>query len=123
MAKHSVLKATERDNTLNPRQLRAAGFVPVNLYGKGIHSVPLQVKAHELTVLLHHGSRTFQLEGFLDVIASLKQLQKDAVKQQVLGAELLLVEGSVPHSIGTESKSASQGKSAAKPEKAKAVAG
>ncbi|WP_303673553.1 hypothetical protein [Vampirovibrio chlorellavorus] len=90
-AKQSDLKVTERDNTLNPRQLRAAGFIPVTLYGKNRESVQIQAKTHELSQLIMHGSQHFQLSGFVSGPAKLRQLQVDPVSQQPISAQLLSV--------------------------------
>lgn len=89
--KHSELKVTERDNTLNPRQLRAAGFIPVTLYGKNQQSVQIQAKTHELTQLIMHGSQNFALSGFVSGKAQLRQLQVDPVSQQPISVQLLSV--------------------------------
>ena len=38
------INATLRDENLNPRQIRANGFIPVTIYGKGMESISAQVK-------------------------------------------------------------------------------
>lgn len=49
MAETTIIKlnAQEREADKNPRQLRAAGFVPATVYGKGMESKNIQVNAHE----------------------------------------------------------------------------
>lgn len=42
-----TINAQERDLTKNPRQLRASGFLPATVYGKGKDSVSLQVNTRE----------------------------------------------------------------------------
>lgn len=83
------LQATERDSTLNPRQLRKAGFVPATIYGNGA-SEPrnIQVRTKEFTTLFAHGRRVFDLEG-LNVVARAHKLQIDPVSQDVLALEFL----------------------------------
>jgi ribosomal protein L25 (general stress protein Ctc) len=85
------LKVTERDTTLTPRQLRAAGFVPATLYGKGIESQSIQVKTHELTLAMMHGAREFSLQGLPgDMTARVQQIQTEPVSQKPLSVEFLL---------------------------------
>ena len=38
-----TIEAQKRDESKNPRQLRAAGFLPATVYGKGKDSVSIQV--------------------------------------------------------------------------------
>lgn len=90
-SKQNDLKVSERDTTLNPRQLRAAGYIPVTLYGKNQQSVQIQAKSHELAQLIMHGSQNFQLSGFVSGKAKLRQLQVDPVSQQPISAQLLSV--------------------------------
>ncbi len=83
------LRATERDTTLNPRQLRKAGFVPATIYGNAA-SEPrnIQVRTKEFTTLFTHGRRVFDLDG-LNVVARAHKLQIDPVSQEVLALEFL----------------------------------
>lgn len=103
MAKQQELKVTERDNTLNPRKLREAGYIPVTIYGSHVPSVQLQAKAHDFTLLVAHGAQTFKLSGYVNATAKLQQLQLDGVTQKPVSVELLLVEGSLPQA-GTPDK-------------------
>ena len=38
-----TIEAQKRDESKNPRQLRAAGFLPATVYGKGKDSVSIQL--------------------------------------------------------------------------------
>lgn len=106
MAKQQELKVTERDNTLNPRKLREAGYIPVTLYGNNIPSVQIQAKAHEFAQLVTHGAQTFKLSGYVNVTAKLQQLQVDAVSQKPVSVQLLLLEGSLPQAETSNKKGA-----------------
>ncbi len=87
-AKPIKLQATERDTTLNPRQLRAAGFVPATIYSKDTDSRSIQVRAKELAYQYGKGMRIFELDG-LKLIARAQQIQVDPLSQQVLSIEFL----------------------------------
>ena len=85
------LKASERDNTLNPRQLRAAGFIPATLYGKNVEPQSIQVKAHDFVLAYRNGAREFKLAGpGVNVEARAHQVQVSPVKQDVLNIEFLV---------------------------------
>ncbi|HEY9746973.1 MAG TPA: hypothetical protein V6C99_12235 [Oculatellaceae cyanobacterium] len=84
-----TLKAWERDTTLNPRQLRSAGFVPATLYGKGIEPTSIQVKAHEFCLDYQQGAREFQLTGYVDDLVKAKSVQFDPVTRNPLSIQFL----------------------------------
>lgn len=80
----------ERDTTLNPRQLRAAGFLPATLYANGQGSRSIQVRTHEFELALNKGRRNFKLAGQgIDTAAQVRQFQVDPVKQTLLSVEFL----------------------------------
>ncbi|HEY9688119.1 MAG TPA: hypothetical protein V6C52_14185 [Coleofasciculaceae cyanobacterium] len=93
MSTLNELKATERDTTLNPRQLRAAGFVPATLYGKSIEAQSIQVRAHELQQFFTQGVREFQLTGFTTYAVKIQEMQRDPVSQQPLSVQFMLMDG------------------------------
>lgn len=88
----ATLSATERDNTVNPRQLRSAGFVPATLYGKGVEPQSIQVRTVDFVRLYGKGIRTFKLTGLPggDVVVKAHQVQLTAIKQDVLNIEFLV---------------------------------
>ncbi len=45
MTENLVLELEKRDDSKNPRQLRADGSIPVTIYGKGTESISAQVNA------------------------------------------------------------------------------
>ena len=87
------LKASERDQTLNPRQLRSAGFIPATLYGKDRASVSIQVKDEEFVRLYgRQKQRLFVLEGLTaepNLKVRVKQVQIKPVAQKVLCIEFM----------------------------------
>ncbi len=87
-AKPIKIQATERDTTLNPRQLRKAGFIPATIYSKDTESKSIQVKTKEFRTHYGRGMRIFELEG-LTMTARAKQVQIDALSQEVLSLEFL----------------------------------
>lgn len=92
MSQPTELQAMERDETLNPRQLRAAGFVPATVYGASTEPVDAQVKHKEFAHKFLHGARVFKLDGLLSSpLAKAKNLQVDPVSQNVLSVEFLVM--------------------------------
>jgi ribosomal protein L25 (general stress protein Ctc) len=94
------LQATERDNTLNPRQLRNAGFLPATLYGKEIEPQSIQVRDIDFTRAYGKGARDFQLEGLEagPVVARAHEVQSETVSGKVLSIQFLHVSGAVKSS-------------------------
>ena len=45
------IETVPRSEGLNPRQIRTSGFLPATLYGKGIASKSLQIKAHDFKLI------------------------------------------------------------------------
>lgn len=93
MADTTTLEALERDTTLNPRQLRAAGFTPATIYGgKKGGSVSIQLREKVTHQHIIHGLREFTLSnvpGEGDVRVKAHQIQVDPIKQQILNIEFL----------------------------------
>jgi ribosomal protein L25 (general stress protein Ctc) len=76
------LKVTERDTTVTPRQLRAAGYIPATVYGRGVASQSVQVRAHEFTQFFLQGIREFRLTGFMENNVKAQEVQRDPVSQK-----------------------------------------
>lgn len=52
----------KKDESLNPRQLRASGFLPVTIYGKGMDSISAKINAHEFGIAYRDNKEaTFEL--------------------------------------------------------------
>jgi ribosomal protein L25 (general stress protein Ctc) len=96
MSNYQELKSAERDTTLTPRQLRAAGFVPATLYGKGTEPKGIQVKTHDFHHLYLQGHRTFKLTGFVNATVMLQAVQVDPVHQEPISLQFHLNEGGSP---------------------------
>lgn len=90
-ASPTPLQVTERDNTLNPRQLRSAGFIPATLYGKAVDAQSIQTRTKEFTRLYATGSRTFQLEGLNQAfVVKIQDVQINPITQEILSIQFLL---------------------------------
>jgi ribosomal protein L25 (general stress protein Ctc) len=87
------LKATERDTTVTPRQLRAAGYIPATLYGNGMPPQSLQVRAHEFSHCFLQGIRAFRLTGFIESNVKAQHVQRDPVSQQPISIQFLRLDG------------------------------
>ncbi len=86
------IAVTERDTTLNPRELRSAGFIPATMYGKGLDAQNIQVRSHEFTQMFRKGARFFKLEGLsADATVKAHQLQVDPIRQDILNIEFLVM--------------------------------
>ena len=46
MSEKIIFEVEKKDESLNPRQLRATGKLPATIYGKGVDSVSVQLDAH-----------------------------------------------------------------------------
>ncbi len=90
MSKTAIkLEATQRDEAQNPRQLRASGFIPVSIYGKGVESKSLQINAHEFEL-----SSRGNLEADYEIVfgkekfnVKIAEVQKNYSINQVLNVE------------------------------------
>ena len=98
------IQMTERDSTLNPRQLRTAGFVPGTLYSKDVDAQNVQVRTVELEEALRKGRRYFELQGagFDGKAAHARQIQVHPVSQQVLNVEFLQIDLKAAKAAGQE---------------------
>jgi ribosomal protein L25 (general stress protein Ctc) len=91
MAETTPLQTTLRDDTLNPRQLRSAGFIPATLYGPGREPVSIQVREEEFVRLYgRQRIKHFLLDGLEgNLMATAHQVQVHPVSQKVLNIEFL----------------------------------
>ncbi|MEB3288106.1 MAG: hypothetical protein VKJ04_11450 [Vampirovibrionales bacterium] len=87
------LQATDRDDTLNPRQLRKAGFLPATIYGKGqaAASRSIQVRAYDFTRALYKGHQVYRLvgAGFDGLEVKIQALQTETVSENPLNIEFV----------------------------------
>lgn len=85
------LLVSERDDTLNPRQLRSAGFIPATLYGKAVEAKSIQTRTKDFTKLYANGARTFQLEGLKEAfVVRVQDIQVNPITQEILSIQFLL---------------------------------
>ncbi len=94
MAETTIIKlnAQEREADKNPRQLRAAGFVPATVYGKGMESKNIQVCAHEFEMNTRN-NRDAVIEltlGKEKLNVVIQELQKNYSTNQILNIEFKL---------------------------------
>lgn len=94
MSMPKELKVTERDTTLTPRQLRAAGYIPATIYGKDIAPQSVQVRAHEFTQFFLQGIREFRLTGLFENNVKAQEVQRDPVSQRPISIQFRLLDGS-----------------------------
>jgi large subunit ribosomal protein L25 len=84
MAEALQVKRRETRGKRNARRQRAAGTIPVVLYGHGEDSVSLTVNAADVATVLRHGSRVVDLSGDVDQKALIKDIQWDTFGNDVL---------------------------------------
>lgn len=87
-----TIDAQERDLTQNPRQLRAAGFLPATIYGKGKDSVSIQLnKRAFLNTYKNNKNETFEIVvGKNKYNATVQHLQVEASTQVEMNVEFKL---------------------------------
>lgn len=87
----------EKLGSAESRRLRRAGRIPVNLYGMGREPANFTVDSHGFTQQFENGNRMFELKlGDAVQICMLKDLQYDAMGDDILHADLLRVDDTVP---------------------------
>lgn len=98
MQKQQSLKAAPREGTGTGavRSLRREGWVPGVLYGFGTEPRPLQVRAHELGVLLHtleseHSLIGFTLGGGEQHTVLIREVQHHPVRDEILHVDFMRV--------------------------------
>jgi ribosomal protein L25 (general stress protein Ctc) len=82
----------DRDDSRNPRQLRACGLIPGTVYGKGLTSRNVAVDNHIFKLAYKRGVRKFKL-GENGVTAWAHQVQYNPVSFQILNIEFLIKQG------------------------------
>jgi large subunit ribosomal protein L25 len=84
-----------RLGTTGAQALRAAGKIPVVLYGHGSEPETLAVEARSFEELLHHGGRTGMITledgGKTKDTALVREIQRDPVSRKIVHADLLRV--------------------------------
>jgi ribosomal protein L25 (general stress protein Ctc) len=88
------LQSADRDATLNPRQLRATGWLPGTLYGTGLEkSVSVQIHNRDFLRKYHSDKhRKFSLTGVTgSPSVRVKQIQVHNVTQAILNIEFMVL--------------------------------
>ena len=94
MAESTIIKlnAKERETDKTPRQIRAQGFIPETVYGKGMDSKNDQICAHEFEMSTRNNrDAVFELNvGSEKYNVVIQELQKNYSTNQVLNIEFKL---------------------------------
>lgn len=90
---NAKLKIENRDSDKNPRQIRANGFIPGSIYGKGIEAKNIQVNAHDFEMLYKNNQdATWELalekEKFT---AKIQELQVNYATNEFLNVEFATI--------------------------------
>ena len=83
------IKASMRDENLNPRQIRATGNLPITIYGKGLESISAQVNEAEFALSYRdnkEGLYTLDLDG-KNYEVQVQTVQKNYATNQLLNIE------------------------------------
>jgi len=90
---NAKLTIIEREADKNPRQLRAAGFLPGSLYGKGIEAKSFQVNTHDFEMAYKANQEgTWELSlGKEKFSAKIQELQVNYATNEFLNVEFALV--------------------------------
>ena len=93
MAVSTKLNIEKRDNSKNPRQLRAEGLLTGTVYGKGIESVSVQLNERDfVNTYKKAADATFSIEldgKTYDVVVA--QLQKNYGTNDIFNVEFKIV--------------------------------
>jgi large subunit ribosomal protein L25 len=75
------------------RKLRAAGRIPAVLYGHGTDPVHISLPGHEVSLIVRHANAVLDLDiAGRPLLALVKDVQKDPVRQIIEHVDLLLVQ-------------------------------
>ena len=93
MANIVSLNVSDRDTSINPRQLRREGKIPATVYGKGIDSYSIQLEKKLFTQLYNDKSlHLLSLNKNGEVFSVLlKNVQSDPLTREILNVEFLQV--------------------------------
>lgn len=90
---NAKLTVLERETDKNPRQIRALGFIPGSIYGKGIEAKSIQINTHEFELAYREnqdGAWELAL-GKEKFNAKIQELQKNFATNELLNVEFVLV--------------------------------
>ena len=90
---NSKITVTKREEGKNPRQLRALGFMPGSIYGKGMESINIQVNTHEFEMQYKNNKESdweLDFEG-KKYTAKIQELQLNHATGQFLNVEFATI--------------------------------
>ena len=85
----ALLEAKKRDNSLNPRQIRAEGLVPATIYGSAMDSISIQLDVKDFIAAYKKDKNAiFELKTETEAHKVIvKKVQTDPVNDKVLNVE------------------------------------
>lgn len=117
MANIVNLNVSERDITINPRQLRREGKIPATVYGKGMDSYSISLEKKLFTQL--YNDKNLQLLNLVkngqNHSVLLKHVQSDSLSREILNVEFLQIKDdqkvtlSIPFILENESPAVKTG--------------
>lgn len=90
---NATLKVENRTANKNPRQIRAMGFIPGSIYGKGMEAKNIQINTHDFELAYRdNNSETWELAlGNEKFNAKIQELQKNYATNELLNIEFAVV--------------------------------
>ena len=88
---NAKLKIENRDENLNPRQIRSNGLLPGSIYGKGMDAKNIQMNTHEFE-MAYKDNKDGEWEltlGKEKFKATIQELQKNYATNEYLNVEFL----------------------------------
>ena len=111
-----VFEVTRRDafGSQNTRRLRRAGQIPAILYGHGKENVPLAIPAGQVQDAIRRNARLIDLQGEVKENALIREVQWDALGNEVLHMDLTRVSATelVSVDVALETRGTAPGSSA-----------
>ena len=90
---NAKLKIDNREADKNPRQIRANGFLPGSIYGKGIEAKSIQINAHDFEMAYKNNQEgTWELTlGKEKFNAKIQELQVNYATNEMLNVEFAVI--------------------------------
>lgn len=95
MSQETIIKLNieQKPENLNPRQIRANGFLPVTIYGKGMESKSFQLNTHEFKMAYkNNADAIFELSNGNETYkVKVQEAQLNYSTNDILNVEFRLV--------------------------------
>ena len=90
---NAKLTISNREADKNPRQIRANGFLPGSIYGKGIEAISIQVNTHDFEMAYKNNQEgTWELTlGKEKYNAKIQELQMNFSTNELLNVEFAVI--------------------------------